>query len=119
MKDRFDLENEIMHLWSLKDTVDNIIWKQFDASHSLQSQDVLANQLHAVSSMIDLHCDKLMDTFCQVFQLNEYASAEVKAMREAIMKGAEAFPEFPIKKPAAKKTVAKKKAVKKDAKKST
>ena len=105
MKDRFDLENEIMHVWSLKDHMENIIWKQFDAPYPSQSEDALHNQLLAVSTMIDLHCDKLMDTFCQVFQLNEYASEEMKALRERIMKGAEAFP-APT---AAKKPVAKKK----------
>ena len=107
-KDRFDLENEIMHVWSLKDMVDNIIWKQLDAPYPVQSEDALANQLLAVSTMIDLHCDKLMDTFCQVFELNEYASEEVKELRRKLMESAENLPEFPVAKITAKKTSKKK-----------
>ena len=91
-KDRFDLENEIMHVWSIKDHVENIIWKQFDSPCTLQSEDSLHNQLAAVATMLDLHCDKLMDTFCQVFQLNEYATDEMKELRRKIMEGHLAFP---------------------------
>ena len=116
-KDRFDLENEIMKVWALKDHIDDIIWKQFDAPLPVQREDALHNQLLAVSTMVDLIHDRLMDTFCQVFELNEYASAEVKSIRQAIMDGAEAFPEFPVDKKPAKKTATKK--AKKDAKKST
>ena len=117
MKDRFDLENEIMHVWSLKDNVENIIWKNFDAPHSSGNTYDLHNQLLAVATMLDLHCDKLMDTFCQVFGLNEYASDEMKALRQAIMDGHTGFPfkqeeEKPAVKKAAKKAPAKKKAAK-------
>ena len=32
-----------------------------------------------------MHCEKLMDTYCKVYQLNEYASDEVKAKRAEIL----------------------------------
>jgi hypothetical protein len=50
-----------------------------------------------------MHCEKLMDTYCKVYQLNEYASDEVKERRAQILKGV-------LSKPKAKpKTKAKKK----------
>ena len=84
MKDRFDLENDIMNVWAVKDHLDKVIWRMIDHSEVL-SEDQVWNHLEAVKSSIDLHCEKLMDTFCQVFQLNEYATEEMKALREQML----------------------------------
>jgi hypothetical protein len=32
-----------------------------------------------------MHCEKLMDTYCKVYKLNEYAPDEVKARRADIL----------------------------------
>jgi len=51
-----------------------------------------------------------MDTFCQVFELNEYASDEVKELRASMLRSLETkadkedLPTFPVKKQKAKKT---------------
>jgi hypothetical protein len=49
------------------------------------TEDEMHNHLHAISVLIDMHCEKLMDTYCKVYQLNEYASDEVKARRAEIL----------------------------------
>ena len=84
MKDRFDLENEIMNVWATKDHLDKVIWRMMDHPE-VMSEDQIWNHLEAVKQNIDLHCEALMDTFCQVFELNDYASAEVKQLRAQML----------------------------------
>ena len=107
-KDRFDLENDIMNVWSIKDHLDKVIWRMMDHPEVL-SEDQIWNHLESVKQSIDLHCEKLMDTFCQVFELNEYASAEVKEQRAMMLRSLEAkadkedLSSFPVKSKKAKK----------------
>ena len=107
-KDRFDLENDIMNIWAIKDQVSMLRWRMYDHPELL-SEDDEHNYIMAIEYNIDLHCSKLMDTFCQVFELNEYASVEVKEMRAAILRGHEEqadkedLPIFPVKSKKAKK----------------
>ena len=111
MKNRFDLENDIMNVWAVKDHLDKVIWRMMDHPE-VMNEDQVWNHLEAVKNSMDLHCEALMDTFCQVFQLNEYATAEMKELREQMMNGltkkadkedADKFwkekglPEFPVK----------------------
>lgn len=84
MKDRFDLESAIMDVWATKDHLDKVIWRMIDHPE-VMSQDQVWNHLEAVKQNIDLHCEKLMDTFCQVYELNEYASAEMKELRAQML----------------------------------
>jgi hypothetical protein len=49
------------------------------------TEDEMHNHLFAISTLIDMHCEKLMDTYCKVYNLNEYASEEVKAKRAEIL----------------------------------
>ena len=83
-KDRFDLENDIMNVWAVKDHLDKVIWRMIDHPE-VMSEDQVWNHLESVKQSIDLHCEALMDTFCQVFQLNEYASQEMKDYRASIL----------------------------------
>jgi hypothetical protein len=112
MKDRFDLESAIMDVWATKDHLNKVIWRMMDYPERM-SEDQIWNHLEAVKNNIDLHCEVLMDTFCQVFQLNEYATQEMKDLRKEMLdkltnkadkEDAEKFwkekglPEFPVKK---------------------
>ena len=87
-KDRFDLENDIMNVWAVKDHLDKVIWRMIDHPE-VMSEDQIWNHLESVKQSIDLHCEALMDTFCQVFQLNEYASQEMKDYRASILESLE------------------------------
>jgi len=79
-----EIEDGISAVWGIKDIVDTLIWRCVDHPNPM-SEDEMHNHLHAISVLIDMHCEKLMDTYCKVYNLNEYASDEVKAKREAIL----------------------------------
>lgn len=107
-KDRFDLENDIMNVWAVKDHLDKVIWRMMDHPE-VMSEDQVWNHLEAVKQSLDLHCESLLDTFLQVFQLNEYASDEMKERRAEMLRNLEAkadaedLPSFPVKSKKAKK----------------
>jgi hypothetical protein len=79
-----EIEDGISAVWGIKDIVDTLIWRCMDHPKSM-TEDEIYNHLFAISTLIDLHCEKLMDTYCKVYKLNEYAPDEVKAKREAIL----------------------------------
>ena len=97
-----EIEDGISAVWGIKDIVDTLTWRYMDHPKHM-TEDEMCNHLFAISTLIELHCEKLMDTYCKVYQLNEYASDEVKERRAQILKGV-------LSKPKAKpKTKAKKK----------
>lgn len=84
MKDRFDLESAIMDVWATADHLDKVIWRMMDHPERM-NDDEIWNHLEAVKNNIKLHSEVLMDTFCQVFQLNEYAPQEMKDFRAQVL----------------------------------
>ena len=79
-----EIEDGISAVWGIKDIVDTLIWRCVD--HPIpMDENQMHNHLLAVSVLLDMHCEKLMDTYCKVYNLNEYASDEVKDKREAIL----------------------------------
>jgi len=79
-----EIEDGISAVWGIKDIVDTLIWRCVD--HPIpMDENQMHNHLLAISVLLDMHCEKLMDTYCKVYNLNEYASDEVKAKREAIL----------------------------------
>ena len=71
MKDRFDLEQEIMQLVTFKEIIDNLAWRIMDASEPMD-EDKIINTLLGLSEMIDTHNMKMMDTLAQAFSLSGY-----------------------------------------------
>ena len=71
MKDRFDLEQEIMQIMSFKEIVDTLVWRVMDSVEPL-SEDRIANALIGLSEMLDHHNVKMLDTLSQCFRLNDY-----------------------------------------------
>ena len=71
MKDRFDLEQEIMQLVTFKEIIDNLAWRIMDASEPME-EDKIINTLLGLSEMIDTHNIKMMDTLAQAFSLSGY-----------------------------------------------
>ena len=84
MKDRFDLEHDIMETWSIKEHLNLLGWRMMDHPEEMTQEDIW-NHIWAIENSLDLRCMKLMDTFCQVFELNDYASDEVKEMRAMML----------------------------------
>jgi len=81
-----NLEDGISAVWGVKDVIDTLIWRYMDHPKPM-TEDEMWNHLYAISCLLDLHCEKLMDTYCQVFELNDYASDEVKERRAQILQG--------------------------------
>lgn len=69
MKDRFDLENEIMSLYSFVDQLGNI-------SEGLMEErltnDEAANAIEGINILLKLQAEKLFDTMTQCFKLDGY-----------------------------------------------
>jgi len=78
------IEDGISAVWGVKDVVDTLMWRYIDHP-KVMTEDEVWNHLSAISCLLDLHCERLMDTYCQVYELNQYASDEVKAKRAEVL----------------------------------
>ena len=91
MKGRFDLEHEITQCSCIVDDLQMLIdvvvdsdkspWKEM----SPQLCDALHNKLFGIKELYQMRFERLDDTFCQAFRLNEYASQEVKDYRDHVV----------------------------------
>jgi hypothetical protein len=73
MKDRFDLENEIMRLHTFAEDISEISSLLMESENiDVELCDKVTNVLNGISSLLSLHADKLENTMCQCFKLNEY-----------------------------------------------
>jgi GrpB-like predicted nucleotidyltransferase (UPF0157 family) len=82
-----EIEDGINAVWGIRDILETIIWRYCDHPR-VMTEDEVWNHLSAVSTLLELHCEKLMDTYCQVYELNEYASDEAKAYRDKLLNSA-------------------------------
>ena len=83
MADRFDLEEKIMRAsWVLEDI--RLLRDRYNQRDF--TWDELDNFLMAMETIYQHRFDDLDDTMCQVFELNQYASEEVKAKRSLHIK---------------------------------
>ena len=91
MKDRFDLENAITALYSSAEDLKTVTEMMYD-SDFVYNSDRTFNVLYGLAEVLEAKIGKLEDTFCQVFQLNNYAPEDVKRMREAYWDHLGAYP---------------------------
>ena len=59
---QFDLEQEILRIWGLKEDIDLLMEKHMD-SPTPMTEDEISNALLALSQITDLRCSKAFDTF--------------------------------------------------------
>lgn len=78
------LEDDISAIWGIKDIVSTFLWRYLDHPKHM-TEDEVWNHVYAIETLIDLHCEKMMDTYCRVFKLNQYATDEEKARRAEIL----------------------------------
>lgn len=83
MKDRFDLENDINSLWSSASDLKTVAEMMYD-SDFIYNSDRTFNVLYGLAEIMEAKLGRLEDTFCQVFELNQYSSEEIKAARVAV-----------------------------------
>jgi archaellum biogenesis ATPase FlaH len=69
MKDRFDLETEIMDIYNFASHIRSICNA---ALESKISKDEIANALEGIAVLLELKSETLTDTMCQVLKLDEY-----------------------------------------------
>jgi hypothetical protein len=71
MKDRFDLENEIMSINSIAD--DLVLLNKGILEHGL-STDETVNVIEGLQILLKLKSVEILDTMCQVLKLDQYYS---------------------------------------------
>lgn len=73
MKDRFDLEDEIMKLYSFAEDVDDVYDYVMESEiWPVEVQDDICNMLGSIRVKLKIHADKMSDTMCQVLKLDKY-----------------------------------------------
>jgi hypothetical protein len=86
--DRFKLEEKIYRAWSTSDDLEDFV-NQFYEGESRMTDDEVFNVLWGLKELHDIRCKQLFDIFKRTFQLDEYASDEIKELREQFLKTAE------------------------------
>jgi hypothetical protein len=61
--DRFDLETEIMSVWSTEQDLDTMLYRLMDSSDGPCSEDDIANMLLGLKELHKSRCLKLWDVF--------------------------------------------------------
>jgi hypothetical protein len=84
-KDQYEIEDQITKVWGVKDLLETFMWRYMDHP-KLMTEDEVANHIFGISTLLDTQCEKLMHAYCKAFELNEYASDEVKAKRADVLK---------------------------------
>jgi hypothetical protein len=79
-KNRINLEEDILSLWSIKEDIDTFLKVYCDHPHPM-SEDQVYNYLYSIGNVLDLRMERLWDTFSQCFELDEYASDEALEAR--------------------------------------
>jgi len=77
MKDRFDLENEIMRTTNYADDLRTITESMINDSLDNMDVDKYINAIEGVASLIELHSNKMFDTMSQCFKLDAYRNTLV------------------------------------------
>lgn len=71
IKDRFDLEQEILSLTNYSDQIKMVARVIIEDEYEV-SNEMAVNALNGISTLLELHRDKLLDTMNQAFQLDSY-----------------------------------------------
>jgi hypothetical protein len=84
MKNRFDLEDEISQLYSFSDQLGTISEGILEYG---VSTDETVNAIEGLRVIVKLHAQKLHDTMCQCFELDNYRSTKTPSYSPADLLG--------------------------------
>jgi hypothetical protein len=85
MKDRFNLEEDLTTFSMIIEELDMLHEKLLDSPRPM-TQDELSNYIFALQHMCKLRYDRVWDTFCQAFELDDYSPARNdKPWKEAFL----------------------------------
>jgi len=80
-KTRFDVEQEIMELHSFATIIQNYADMVYDGTWK-QTEDDVHTTLSGFANLLIGHSEKMMDTHCKHYELNQYASPEKREMQK-------------------------------------
>lgn len=69
MKNRFDLEDEIITLYSFSQQLETL--NEGILEYDMNKDDIV-NAIEGLRVMLELHTKRMMDTMCQCFKLDNY-----------------------------------------------
>lgn len=76
MKDRFNLEDEIIRVHNFAEDIDLVVEYLADSDIDCIVKDNTINMLMGIKGLIHVHADKLLDTMCQCLKLDQYNEQE-------------------------------------------
>jgi hypothetical protein len=74
MKDRFNLEQDLMNFSQIIEELDMLHERYIDGPKPM-TEDEISNYIFALQHMCKLRYDRVWDTFCQAFELDDYSPA--------------------------------------------
>ena len=80
MKDRFDLEEAIQHVWTTVEDIRTVNEMMYD-SEMIWDDDSRWNVMEGLAAVMECKCEKLWNIFKQVHELDEYGG-----LREVLAK---------------------------------
>ena len=80
-KTRFDVEQEIMELHSFATIIQNYADMLYDGTWK-QTEDDVHTTLSGFANLLIGHSEKMMDTHCKHYELNEYAPPDKRALHK-------------------------------------
>jgi hypothetical protein len=85
MNDKYDLEQAIMLAWQTSEDLD-LLYKHHGDHPVVMTEDEVGNALWGIKILHDMRMEKLMDTYCRKFELNQYCTDPDKlAARELLI----------------------------------
>lgn len=82
-KNRFDMEQDILSIWDLKKDLETFLELYCDRPKPM-TEDEVYNYVYGIANTLDLRIERLWDSFCQCFLLDEYATDEAMEARQKV-----------------------------------
>ena len=73
MNTSIDLESAILLAWQTSDDLD-LLFKHHGDHPVVMTEDEVGNALWGIKILHDMRMEKLMDTYCRKFELNQYCT---------------------------------------------
>lgn len=84
MNPHVDLESAIMLAWQTSEDLD-LLYKHHGDAPRPMTEDEVANALLGIKVLHEMRMEKLMDTYCRKFELNEYCTDPAKLAAREIL----------------------------------
>jgi hypothetical protein len=72
MTNRFDLEQDLLSLWAIKEDLAKFHWMYVDSPDGPMTEDEVSNMIMAIENILDLRMHKTWHTFCKAYEIDGY-----------------------------------------------